>query len=136
MTLVLDASVAIAWCFADEMTIPLVALRRRVASDGAVAPTLWPLEVANALLIAIRRGRLTSAACDALLLRLERMDILRDGETGRHASSQTIRLAELHRLTAYDASYLELARRRRLPLATLDAALARAATAEGVATLP
>ena len=64
------------------------------------------------------------------------MDILQDPETGRQAWSQTIRLADLHRLTAYDASYLELALRRRLPLATLDAALARAATAEGVTVLP
>ena len=59
MTLGPDASVAIAWCFADKMTGPLVALGRHVAREGAVAPTLWPLEVANALLIAIRRGPLT-----------------------------------------------------------------------------
>ena len=77
-------------------------------------------------------------ARDDLLLKQKRIEILQDPETGRQACSQSIRLAGLHRLTAYDASYLELAlrRRRRLPLATLDAALARAATAEGVTVLP
>lgn len=136
MTLVLDASVAIAWCFADEATDTLVALRNRVAGEGAVVPALWPLEVANALLIAIRRGRLPPAARDALLQKLDRMEIQQDAEKGRQAWSGTIRLADLHRLTACGASYLELALRRRLPLATLDAALTRAAQAEGLITLP
>lgn len=104
-----------------------------MAERGAVVPSLWRLEVANGLLAAVRRGRLTAARRDALLAALLDMDIAIDTETDLHAWSGTVRLAEAHGLTAYDAAYLELAQRRRLPLATLDAALAQAAREAGVA---
>lgn len=136
MTLVLDGSVAIAWCFLDERTPSVDALHVRVGQGGAIVPAIWPLEVANVLLLAVRRGRLTPAnkvlAVEALL----DLAILTETDTDRYVWSDITRLAEKHRLTAYDASYLELALRRRLPLATLDAALTRAATAEGIPTLP
>lgn len=129
----LDGSAALAWCFEDERTPALDALRLRVAEHGAVVPSLWRLEVANGLIAAVRRGRLAAGRRDALLEALLGMDIGIDTETDRHAWSGTVRLAEAHGLTAYDAVYLELAQRRRLPLATVDAALARAARAAGVA---
>lgn len=104
-----------------------------MAERGAVVPSLWRLEVANGLLGAVRRGRLAVERRDALLEALLEMDIAIDAETDLHAWSGTVRLAEAHGLTAYDAAYLELAQRRRLPLATLDAALAQAAREAGVA---
>lgn len=129
----LDGSAALGWCFEDECAPGLDALRLRVAEHGAVVPSLWRLEVANGLMVAVRRGRLDAARRDALLEALLEMDIAIDTETDRHAWAGTVRLAEAHGLTAYDAAYLELAQRRRLPLATLDAALARAARDAGVA---
>lgn len=128
----LDGAAALGWCFEDERTPALDALRLRVAEHGAVVPSLWRLEVASGLLAAARRSRLAAARRDALLAALLDMDIAIDTETDLHAWSGTVRLAEAHGLTAYDAAYLELAQRRRLPLATLDTALARAAREAGV----
>lgn len=136
MTLVLDGSVAIAWCFRDERTPALDALRTRVATSSAVVPSIWPLEVANALLMGVRRGRIAAQERDHLLQAFEQLDLEHDAETRLHAWGGINRLAGQHRLTVYDACYLELALRRRLPLATLDAALARAAIAEGLTILP
>ncbi len=86
--------------------------------------------------MAVRRGRIAAQERDLLLLAFQQFDLEHDTETRLHAWGDINRLAGQHRLTVYDASYLELAIRRRLPLATLDTALARAATAEGVTTLP
>lgn len=136
MTLVLDASVTLAWCLPDERTENTEALRARVAREGSVVPTLWRLEVANGLLMAMRRGRMDAAAALEMLSTLDEMEIDREPAPGGTAAAQAWNLAARHCLTLHDATYLELALRRRLPLATLDAALARAATAEGLAILP
>ncbi len=133
MSLVLDASVTLAWCFEDESTPAIDAIMHRIANDGAIAPTLWRLEVANGLQMALRRKRIDIAYRDAALSRLDVLDIQLDSDTGVHAWSATVNLADLHALTIYDACYLELAQRRRLPLATLDANLANAARQCGVA---
>jgi predicted nucleic acid-binding protein len=103
---------------------------------SAVVPSIWPLEVANALLMGVRRGRIAAEERDHLLQAFEQLDLEHDAETRLHAWGGINRLAGQHWLTVYDACYLELALRRRLPLATLDAALARAAQAEGLTTLP
>lgn len=136
MTLVLDGSVAIAWCFRDERTAALDSLRLHVAATSAVVPSIWPLEVANALLMGVRRGRVTPEGRDDLLQAFEQLGLEHDADTRLHAWGEINRLAGQHGLTIYDAAYLELALRRRLPLATLDTALARAAIAEGVTILP
>lgn len=136
MSFVLDNSVALAWCFADEQTPEVMALLDRVAEAGAVAPGLWPLEAQNGLLMAERRQRVGAARRGELARLLRDLPVAVDAETAEQAWTDTIRLAERFGLSVYDASYLELAQRRRLPLATTDLALRRAATAAGVALLP
>ena len=132
---VLDCSVAVSWCFADEASEAGDALLRRLAADGAVVPGLWFLELANVLLGAVRRGRASHAEIHAFLGQLERLPVTKDAKTADRAFGQTLALAAAHDLTAYDAAYLELAMRRGLPLATRDAALIRAARATGVELL-
>jgi predicted nucleic acid-binding protein len=130
---VLDASVALAWCFHDEATSETDAIAKRLAKIGAMVPALWRLEVANALLAAERHKRCTTADTQTWLRFLSTLPIRLDDETAVRAWADTLRLARAHELSIYDASYLELALRRGLDLATLDSRLARAADAVGVA---
>ncbi len=132
MSLVLDASVAIAWLFADETTEATEAIFDEVALKGAVVPAIWGLEVANGLQKAMRRGRISPAEREMALSQLRNLPIEIDSQTHRQAWGATLELADGHGLTPYDASYLELAIRTRRPLATLDGNLARAARAEGI----
>ena len=135
MSLVLDCSTTIAWVYGDETTESVRAVFEAVGSAGAWAPALWRLEVANVLEMGVRRSRHDAAFRDATLADLALLPIRLDPETDQHAWGATARLAAGHGLTLYDAAYLELARRRGLPLATLDKALRAAATAEGVPLL-
>lgn len=135
MSFVLDNSVALAWCFEDEQTIAIMALLDRVAEAGAVAPQLWPIEALNGLLTAERRGRIDADVRQRLAGFLRQLPITIDDETASQVWIATARLADLHGLTAYDATYLELAMRLGLPLATADAALIKAARASGVTLL-
>jgi predicted nucleic acid-binding protein len=132
VSLVLDGSAVLAWCFEDETTPAIDALMLNVAANGAWVPNLWRLEVANGMQSGIRRRSLTAEKRQALLAALTDMHITTDGETDRHAWYTTTALADELRLTLYDASYLELAIRRRLALATLDSALAEAAKRKSV----
>jgi predicted nucleic acid-binding protein len=133
MSLVLDSSVALAWVYSEETTPAIREVLNRVTSGGAWVPSLWRLEVANILEIGVRRGRTDAAFRDATLADLALLPIQTDAETDRHAWGATLILAARHKLTLYDAAYLEAALRRGLPLATLDGELRRAAAAEGVA---
>lgn len=135
MSLVLDSSVTLAWTYSDEITAAVQEVFERVAAGSAVVPALWRLEVANALQMGVRRARLDAAERDATLADLATLDIRTDPETDTHAWSDTVRLAERFGLTVYDASYLELAQRRALPLASLDQELREAADACGVPLL-
>jgi predicted nucleic acid-binding protein len=120
MSVVLDPSLALSWYFEDEFSAAADAVLDRVVEEGAVVPAPWRLEIANGLQMAIRRKRITAAFRDNALAELAAMAINVDGETDAHAWSATLRLSDQFRLTVYDAAYLELARRRQLPLATLD----------------
>ena len=131
--MVVDSSVTLTWCFEDEQTAASLALLEQVVEHGAVAPTVWPLEVLNALVMAERRKRVDAAQRQRLTGFLRDLPIALDGETAAQAWSATVQLAERHRLTVYDAAYLELAQRRGLPLASLDNGLRAAAEAVGVA---
>jgi predicted nucleic acid-binding protein len=131
LTLVLDASLTMAWYFEDESTPATDALLDQVSDVGASAPTVWRLEVANALQTAIRRKRIDAAYRDAALAELALLPISIDPDTDTYAWSTTLRLAERFALTIDDAAYLELAHRRGLPLATLDEPLRRAGDALG-----
>ncbi len=135
MSFVLDNSVALAWCFEDEQTPTVLELLDRVTETGATAPMLWPLEALNGLFAAERRRRLDAARRATLAAFLRELPIRLDTETADQAWEDTARLAEKFRLTVYDASYLELAQRRRLPLASLDKDLRKAATSAGIEVL-
>jgi predicted nucleic acid-binding protein len=135
MSLVLDSSVTLAWVYSDEITEPVREAFAGLSERGAWVPGLWRLEVANILEMGVRRGRHDAAFRDATLADLALLPIHLDSETDRQAWGATVRLAQRHRLTAYDAAYLELAQRRGLPLATLDKQLRDAASAEGVILL-
>jgi len=135
VSLVLDSSVAIAWCFVDEQTPTLMALLGQVAESGAESPALRPLEVANTLFVAERRKRLDAAERDRMMAFLRDFPVALGAETAGQAWTATALLAERHGLTVYDAAYLELARRRDLPLATLDTGLRRAAERAGAVVL-
>ncbi len=133
---VLDGSVTMAWYFADESNVYADAVLSDLESARALVPSHWKLEVANTVLVGERRKRSTEAQAAAWLGILESLAIEVDDETTSHAWSGTLALARSQNLSAYDAAYLELAMRRGLPLATLDAKLKAAASAVGVALHP
>jgi predicted nucleic acid-binding protein len=131
-TFVLDGSVTLVWGFADEGDDYAAAILDRIPDLQAHVPGLWPLEVANALLVGERRGRTTPADVAHFLTLLGTFPIAVDDRTVARAWVEAMHLARAHRLSAYDASYLELAMRLGLPLATLDDELKAAAAAVGV----
>ena len=135
MSLILDSSVAVAWVYMDEVNDAIRNVFDLVSNQGAWVPSLWRLEVANILEMGVRRARHDAAFRDSTLADLGLLPIHIDPETDRQAWTVTLRLAEHHRLTLYDAAYLELAQRRTLPLATLDTELRAAASAENVPLL-
>lgn len=126
---------AIAWQFEDEATPAADEALARTVSDGAVVPTIWRLEVANTLRMALRRKRCDEAFVEAAIDRLEGLPIEDDDETSLHAWARTSALARDEGLTVYDATYLELALRRKLPLATGDKALIAAGKRRGLEVL-
>lgn len=135
MSLVLDASMTIAWIFAAERKEGTRTVLRRVARGGAAVPSLWRLEVANILRNSVRGGRCSVDYADRSIARLQSLPISIDRETDRQAWGETRRLALAQDLTVYDAAYLELAIRRGWPLASLDKALNAAARRTGVSVL-
>jgi predicted nucleic acid-binding protein len=131
--LVIDSSAALSWCFEDEASPESDALFEQVRDQGAVVPGLWHLEVANVLLQAERRGRITTADITMRLELIADLPIATDNETTARAWREILALARAEGLTTYDATYLELAIRRGFPLMTRDAALIAAAGRSGVA---
>lgn len=136
MSLVLDSSITVAWLYREEATKKSVdEIFENLIEASAWVPALWHLEVANVLQIGMRRQRHAADFRDRVLSDLSEFPIHVDPETHRQAWGTTVRLAERHKLTVYDAAYLELALRRRLPLATLDKDLRSAASTEKVELL-
>lgn len=133
LRLVIDCSVSVAALYPDEADPAAIAIMRTAAEDGALVPSIWPLEMTNTLRMSVRRGRLTEAARLRIKRDLEAMAITIDDDAPRHAFDSIYDLAVTYELTVYDAAYLELARRERCSLATLDQALRRAAERAGVA---
>ena len=136
MSLVIDSSITLAWLFEDERTDGADAVMRQVVKAGAVVPSLWRLEIANALQSAIRRKRTNAAFHDASIADLRSFPIVVDSETDRQAWGTTLALADRCQLTLYDAAYLELAQRLRLPLASLGQELRAACRAVRIALRP
>lgn len=130
---VIDTSVAMAWCFEDETTQATDAVLDRLRDDQAVVPPIWPLEVANVLLVAERRGRLSEAQANRFLGLLAQLTI--DVDDSPTDMGGVIAAGRRHTLSSYDASYLVLAERLGAPLATLDKPLTKAAHKAGVELL-
>ncbi len=132
MPIVLDASVTLAWCFEDEATLYASRVLDLLAADSAVVPPIWPLEIANAISTAERHRRLETAASSRFVELLRALPIRQDETSLDRALGSVLSVARERRLSSYDASYLELAMREGLPLATADERLAAAARAAGV----
>lgn len=126
---VLDCSVCMTWAFEDEKAP--VALDE-LASVQVSVPQIWPLEVSNSLLVALRHRRISIGEIEKFTETLDTLPIIIDGETSTHALTRTFAIARRYGLTSYDAAYLELALRRDRPLATLDGKLRKAAEIAGV----
>ena len=133
--LVIDCSVTMAWCFADEATAATAHILDRLATDAAVVPAHWYLEVANVLAVAEQRKRISVADSTQFVKLLAVFDIQVDDEAPTRAFDHLLPLCRGHGLTSYDAAYLDLVVRRRLPLASLDDDLRRAAAELGVEVL-
>ncbi|MCL5744901.1 MAG: type II toxin-antitoxin system VapC family toxin [Acidobacteria bacterium] len=132
MAFVLDALITACWAFQDEDHPDAGMAFHRMRAEEAVVPCLWWFEVRNILVVNERRRRITESDTAAFLLNLSRLRVRLDRLPEGDA---VLRLARTHRLSVYDAAYLELAQREGLPLATLDAGLRSAAAAEGIELL-
>jgi predicted nucleic acid-binding protein len=127
---VLDASITASWHFEDERSPQADAILKALARDAAIVPALWWFEIRNVLLVGERRGRASEQQTAQFL---DRLAVLRIEVAGLPDEVNVMKLARRHRLSFYDAAYLELAQREGVALATLDDDLAAAARAEGVA---
>jgi len=123
------------WLFKDEVTPPTAELLNRLDFETGVVPSLWPIELTNVMSQAERRGRITPAESEQFLSDLGKLTLEVDTEGPGRAYSHVLPLCRTHRLTSYDAVYLELAVRREVPLATIDLDLAKAAKKLGVKVL-
>jgi len=135
VSLVLDSSAVLAWIYADETTEAVRQVFEMVAEDGALVPALWRLEVANSLTVAVRRSRIKAEFRNAALADLAVLDITTDPHTDAYGWTTTMHFADRFQLTVYDATYLELAHRRSLPLASLDDELRASGRALGIPLL-
>lgn len=129
---VLDCSVVMAWCFEDEADAYADSVLNLMDESEALVPCIWPLEVANVLLVAERRKRLTEAASLQFAGLLSELPITVDYESSDRALSEILFLGRQQGLSSYDAAYLELAMREGIPLATRDSKLSKVSRKCGV----
>ena len=135
MAFVLDCSMTMAWVFSDEANEFTEALRESLLKENAVAPVLWPIEVGNVLLVAMRRGRIAREDWVRIRDDFSALPIDIDPGSYERVLDTVLPIADEYGLSVYDAMYLELALRRGLPLATLDRKLIEAANTAGIETL-
>ncbi len=129
---VVDASVTVAWAFRETANAYATGVLQQLSRVEATAPSVWPFQVANALLIAQHKGRLTVPECEYFLGLLGQLPIHVEYEPPDHVWDQVLALAQHYHLSAYEASYLDLAMRLTLPLATQNATLRQAAEELGL----
>jgi predicted nucleic acid-binding protein len=135
-TFVLDSSTALSWCFEDEKMASTTALYDAIDNLSTIfVPSLWLLEITNTFALSLKRNRVTEDDVSRYLYALSNLLMSIDPLEDRRTFTSILPLARKHDLTTYDATYLDLARRKKLPLATLDKALQRAAAAEGIEVL-
>ena len=132
----IDASVALAWCFPDEQAADALRVLEELRQRKGMVPGLWPLEIANAILAGERRQRLVAADVLRFVELLSGLSLSVDTLTTQRSIGAVLPIARATGLSAYDASYLELAMREGCTLATLDDKLRKAARASGVAVFP
>lgn len=132
---IVDASIAMTWCYPDEHSQYAYHVLDRLRHTRGVVPSLWAIEIANAVIIGERRYRLTPADTQRFLELLQGLFFETDSQTSERALAESLSLARQFNLSVYDATYLELAIRKRMPLATLDNRLLEAAKAAGVAIM-
>ena len=132
---VVDNSVVMAWCFEDEAGTYTESVLDQLRETQALVPVIWPLEVANVLLVAERRDRMNEAQAAHFAQLLQTLPILVEEADVARILGPVLAVGRAHRLSAYDAAYLELAARHGLPLATRDTRLRKAASNAGVAVL-
>ncbi len=124
---VIDNSIVMAWCFDDESNEKTDRILIRLESAKAYAPAIWPLEVCNVLLVAERGKRINEAETTRFIALLGKLPIIVEHEQPERMIKEIVMLARNHQLSSYDASYLDLAMKKGLPLATLDKNLINAA---------
>lgn len=124
---VVDNSIVMAWCFEDEGNAYAEAVLDSLVAAQAVVPAIWPLEVGNVLLVAARKKRLSEAGVARFLALVNNLPIFVEQESPERMLREILALARKHKLSTYDASYLDLAMRLGLPIATQDASLTKAA---------
>ena len=135
MAYVLDCSVAMAWVFPDGATDATDRLRDELLGTSAFVPALWPVETANALLVATRRGRIAQDEWPEIRAYLDALPIDVDPLSAARTWGAALDLANAYGISVYDAMYLELAMRMRMPLATLDLRLGTVGRTAGVDVL-
>ena len=136
MRLIADISVVLAWWFEEPQSAQALDVLPRIEKEGLLVPPLWWSELENGILMGERRGRKTPAESMAFLKLVRTLPIQTDDAPRRRVSDDILDIARRHQLTAYDATYAELAIRRGRPLATFDAALRRCGGALGVKIIP
>jgi len=134
-SVVIDASITAAWCFDDEETQYALDVLRRAKDINFFVPAIWPVEMVNVLLVNERRKRITASDTARAAALFNELAIQVDWPGAMQPFDATLLLAREHSLSSYDASYLELALRQGMPLATLDGRMRIAATAAGVQLL-
>ena len=131
----IDNSIVMAWYFLNERNEYATVVRSFLGKNTAIQPVIWPLEAGNVVAVAIRRKRISHEDGSRFLSLLESLPIEVEAASPSRMFREVYTLAQKHQLSTYDASYLELAMRRDILLATQDKALARAAAECGVALL-
>ena len=132
MSIVLDCSIVLAWYLPDEEEANATAALHYVTQNGGMVPFLFKTEIASGFIMAMRRNRIDSSFSNQAFEEIPMLQLNFDVEGLKEVWGLTSELADQYRLTIYDAIYLELAKRKRLPLATLDRSLKRAAIEAGV----
>jgi predicted nucleic acid-binding protein len=130
--IVIDCSVTMAWCFPDEADPYATAVLDHLGAQSAIVPAIWPLEVANVLVINERRGRINEEESARFIRQLEELPIEVEPASIGRAFDEILQLARRYGLTTYDAAYLELALRMRVSLCTFDRRLTAAVEQAGV----